>query len=391
MRAVLIFRNMFVGCVLCACLTRSAIAKPPPDATIHQIHAIMAAREAATYPYWLKFKTTHRIRSRTFWQYSGHGWLLRHANGYVRRAARWRSGIASRSAFIQSQHEAVDEIVDFHQGVPLLKLHRPLHRPSGSQTTEWNGRALQGRFARADDRDFLTPASLGLRWRGRAVSELLTGNMDSLLGEATCTLFGQTSWGEFPCTQVLVEFEGFLPPLLLTLSERHGYFPVRISDYVLLSKADAYRARPEDTRTVNGDQYTPQSHYVVDQLHPIGDAWLAVLGRYEVLRTDHPASITCKVDVDSVEFGAVPPQRYQVPVVTRAAVRYTVRDDPMWFGFREPENRTESGRLPTASESARASGLVEIPPPTAFPLWGYAAIGVLSIFVVIVVGRRRSN
>ena len=84
MRATLVFRNVFVGCVLLAWFARGAFAAPPPQPSIEQIRSIMAARESATYPYWLKFETTRRHGTRTFWNFSGKGSLLRHAHGYVR-------------------------------------------------------------------------------------------------------------------------------------------------------------------------------------------------------------------------------------------------------------------------------------------------------------------
>ena len=50
-----------------------------------------------------------------------------------------------------------------------------------------------------------------------------------------------------------------------------------------------------------------------------------------------------------------------------------------------------SPALPTTGDSPRASGLVRVPAPTTFPWWGYAAIAIVSVFVVAVVVRRRSR
>ena len=352
-------------------LAASAVAREPD---LDEIVATMRAREAASYPFFMRYRIDDKRRQGHFWVQCHEGWIVRDHNWIVRRTETWRPRDGfSQQATDEAAHIKIDRI---DVALPDRSAFR-LIRPVGGADTEWRGKT---RFRKAIAEDsWRRPSQFGLRWNGQDVSAVLDG--------WTARVLGQEPVDGRPCVKVMVDLStpngeeprGAPVPLVFWLSKEHGYYPLRCASFGRVKKTVSYVEGEGPDLTVDGHRFEIRFERITDELAKVGDAWLPVRGR----ALDSGVAISYKAELDSIRVGEIPSSLYLLRDVERAEVREGTSDESFVLEFVEPDPNRPGGAIIT--------GLVRRASDDGIPFWMFAVVGGIGLVLGALLAYRRRD
>jgi len=336
-------------------LAASAVAQEP---NLDEIVATMRAREAASYPFFMRYRIDDKRRQGRFWVQCHEGWILRDHDWIVRRAETWQlRDRFSQQTTDEAAHIKIDRI---DVALPDQSAFR-LTRPVGGTDTGWRG---QTRFRKAIAEDgWSRPSEFGLRWNDQDVSAVLEG--------WTTRVLGQEPVDGRPCVKVMVDLltpngeepRGAPIPVVFWLSKDHGYYPLRFAMFSRVKKTVTFVGGEGPDLTVDGHRFEINVERITEELTKVGDAWLPVRGR----ELFSGAVITYHAEPDSIRVGEIPPSLYLLRDVERAEVREGTSDESFVLEFVEPDPNRPTGAITT--------GLVRRASDEGIPFWMFAVVG----------------
>ena len=345
-------------------LFATVAAAQEPD--LQAIAAVMRAREAASYPYWMRFRVA---REGKFWPHAQDGWILDAGESLLRRSNAWRL----KKPMSRATHEAAHERIEVIDLAILGESTVQLSRRKGESNSSWRGRSIRRKHM---FNHWAMPSKFGLVYWDLPVSQWFV--------DGTPSFIGREAVNGRPCLKVLIdlltingEVAGPPPifPLVLWLSEEHGYYPLRVATYSRRREGGA----PTDF-TRDGITYKITRDVTTDELVRFGDAWLPVRGRYRVVGRSNPGEISFEAEVDSIRVGDIPQSLYALADVERAEVRESPQGDTYLLEYRPSE----------AQRDGFNHGLVRLPDDERIPNWMFAVMiaAGLAIGGLIAAGRR---
>jgi len=290
-----------------------AVAVPRASAEelprVSVIANVMAAREEATSPYWLRYKVVERRAGHIYWAFTFNGSVYRDRTTLIRRLKKFAHHPKRGGVFDQDAHTVMDSIAVLAKGTAPFQLWRP----EASQDSVWHGASGSRQLPTIDG--YWTPARFGLHLAGKAYSEYVRGPSSRVVGRVRL--------GQFDCIEVYTDLRdgsGMPPaPLVLWLSEAHGYYPIQIALYIDVRVGNRYVEGK--VLRVERETYKPKMLMITEKLIAVGPGWLTSRGRKPSLLRESHGEMTLEVDEPTLRYGdAIDKKCYSLADVNRAVV-----------------------------------------------------------------------
>jgi len=353
------------------------------EPALRTIAQAMAARESASYPHSASFRVVDTRGGRVFFGHTYEGVVWESADAIVRRT-RYHQSLhgQARDLFSLDGTRLRDAITIV--GRRALKMSR-----WADDSGPWRGRYAQKTLGTLDE-GAERPATLGLKF--------LLQPCSSLVGRAGARILGRCEANGFRCLRVLADATpGDSPgvPVLLSLSESHGYFPVRLSVLRLCREGAPMPAGSEPV-VIEGRTYVERDVRLVDRIERIGDVCFPIAGRRPIEGADDADCAVITLDRASIRIGSTASS----PSAILGDVQAAVIEDPEARSVHtfanspgaNPDSLFEA-LLPALQPARQAGGpaSVERPSPVRFWVVVAATASVTGLLLGALLRRRRQD
>lgn len=326
------------------------------------IRLTMRAREAATLPVKISYSASGKRGESEDFEARYAGTVTRWRDAFVRHEQKniWQNASNGR---MDPASFAMHEVVCFWSGSDFTEFRRPI-APPDMPWTGWRRDLPEG-----DGLD--TPLDVGLFFSWDKT-------WGQLLSENEFVVVGRRPGAEGPRIEVQLRWalgKDFLP-ILLSLSEEHGFHPMRI---VVMAPADSPHYLDADYLEAEGRRFKPRLIYEVDGLLPLGGSWIpARCRRITRFKREPIATLVLETTDRANATQAVLPEDRAIPSIVHRAVVTNVKSGKKEVVGRAPFELSAEEVADFAEQVERDGPAAATAPLRSAPEWHVLLIAVLA-------------